>query len=309
MVPRSLGLGAGQVNTIATTAIASTLVVGSVTVFNLANNLSSMLVNAIAVSLSTATFPALSLAYSRQDKKDFEKKFSGAIRQILFLTIPASLLIFLLRAQITRIVWGSGKFGWLDTRLTAACLGVFAVGLCFQGLIFILSKTFYAAHNTKIPAVVSAATVAFNILLSLWFVYLLGAHGVLYNFLQAWLKLGGVENISVVGLALSYTITVAAESLVLLWLMYKKLQAFRAKHLVGSLFKILVSSLALLAVALFVRQELVAFGLVDLQTFIGVFLQFALSSLAGIIAYIATSAAMKSAEFTMIKNSFFNSQR
>ena len=57
MVPRSLGLGAGQLNTIATTAIASTLITGSITVFSLANNLSSIMVNAFAVSLSTAFFP------------------------------------------------------------------------------------------------------------------------------------------------------------------------------------------------------------------------------------------------------------
>ncbi len=42
MAPRSLGLGAGQLNTIATTAIASTLMAGSIAVFNLANNLSSI---------------------------------------------------------------------------------------------------------------------------------------------------------------------------------------------------------------------------------------------------------------------------
>src|SRR3989344_6422124 len=40
MVPRSLGLGAGQLNTITITAIASTLMSGSIAVFTVANNLS-----------------------------------------------------------------------------------------------------------------------------------------------------------------------------------------------------------------------------------------------------------------------------
>jgi putative peptidoglycan lipid II flippase len=112
MVPRSLGLGAGQLNTITTTAIASTLATGSITVLSFANNLSSMAVNAFAVSLSTAIFPAMSLAYSRGDKKEFEKKFSSAFLQIIFLTIPISILIFILRAQIVRAILGTGKFGW-----------------------------------------------------------------------------------------------------------------------------------------------------------------------------------------------------
>ena len=76
MIPRSLGLGAGQLNTIATTAIASTLMAGSIAVFNLANNLSSILVNAIAVSVSTASFPAMSMAFlTRGPRRIFKKVF------------------------------------------------------------------------------------------------------------------------------------------------------------------------------------------------------------------------------------------
>jgi putative peptidoglycan lipid II flippase len=184
MVPRSLGLGAGQLNTIVTTAIASTLATGSIAVLNLANNLSSMAVSAFAVSLSTAIFPAMSLAYSKANKKDFEKKFSSAFLQVVFLTVPISILLFMLRAQVVRVVLGTGKFDWIDTRLTAACLGIFCLGLSAQGLIFILSKTFYAAHNTKIPAFISFCTVVLNIAMSFFFVWLLNLQGGFFYFIQ-----------------------------------------------------------------------------------------------------------------------------
>ena len=130
-IPRSLGLGAGQINTIAIVAIASTLSSGSVAIFTWANSFSAMLVNMVAVSLSTAIFPAMSLAWSKSNLADFKTKFLGALKQIMFLVIPVSFLIFLLRAQITRVILGTGKFGWVDTRLIAACLGVFATGLLF----------------------------------------------------------------------------------------------------------------------------------------------------------------------------------
>ena len=155
MVPRSLGLGAGQLNTIATTAIASTLLAGSIAVFNLANNLSSILVNAVAVSVSTASFPSMSMAFLKDENEEFLRKFSSIFRQIIFLTIPISLLLLILRAQIVRVVLGSGKFGWADTKLTTACLGILALNLIAQAFILFLSKTFYAAHNTKIPAIIS----------------------------------------------------------------------------------------------------------------------------------------------------------
>ena len=305
MAPRSFGLGAGQFNTVIITAIASTLTSGSVAVFNLANNLSSMLVNSIAVSLSTAVFPTMSLAYLKEDKKDFKKKFSRSFSQIIFLMIPISLLTFILRAQIVRVVLGTGKFGWLDTRLTAACLGVFSLGLCFQGLIFILSKTFYAAHNTKIPALISFATVVFNILMSLLFVRLLSFNGVFYNFFQSWLKLQGVKNITVIGLALAFTITAIAEALFLLFFLHKKFGILELKDMLKSLSKILSASFIMTIITLIVRQSLIIYNIVSLQTFWGVFLQLVLSGVAGIISYIIISFVLKSQELKTIKESFF----
>ena len=284
MAPRSLGLGAGQFNTIITTAIASTLAAGSIAVFNLANNLSSFLVNAVAISISTAVFPAMTLAHAKEDKKDFEKKFSGAFLQLMFLTIPASVLVFILRAQIVRVIYGSGRFGWMDTRLTAACLGIFSISLFAQGLILILSKTFYAAHNTKVPAIISVATVAFNIAASFFFIWLIGASAAFLSFLQYILKLQGISNISIVGLAIAFSLTAIIESGILLWLVYKKLKIFRARGIALSLFKIIISAAAMLVAAFFVRQFLVVFSIVKLETFWGVFLQLAISAAAGGIA-------------------------
>ncbi len=305
MAPRSLGLGAGQLNTVVITAIASTLSAGSIAVFNLANNLSSLLVNAVALSLSTAVFPAMSLAYSKEDKKDFEKKFSKAFLQMLFLVIPLCFLIFILRAQIVRVVLGVGKFGWSDTRLTAACLGVFSLGLFAQGLIFLLSKTFYAAHNTKIPALISIVTVIFNIIISFLFVWALGSFGFLHKLLDYLLKLEGVRDIRIIGLALAFSITAIAEVSLLLFFLYKKLKSFRLKELSQSLYKILISSVVMAVITLLVRQVLVQYHIISLQTFLGVFLQLVISGLAGAITYIFTSYLLKSSELKAIKEFFF----
>lgn len=305
MLPRSLGLGAGQLNTIATVAIASTLAVGSIGALSLANNLSSMVISAFAVSLSTAIFPAMSLAYAKENKKEFEKKFSSAFLQIIFFTVPISILLFILRAQIVRVVLGTGKFGWPDTRITAACLGVFAVGLCAQGLIFILSKTFYAAHNTKIPALISFGTVVCNIAMSLGFVWLLGRHGLFFNFMQFVLRLQGIDNISVIGLSLSFSITGIAEALLLLFFIYKKFKIFRLKEMAASLYKILLAGILTAATAFLARQFVVSYNLVNLQTFLGVFLQLAFAGTAGIACYIGMAFILKSKELTTIKESFF----
>ena len=310
MLPRSLGLGAGQLNTVATTAIASTLISGSIAVFNLANNLSFMLVNAIAASISTASFPAMSMAFSKEDKPeshpeylgDFLKKFSNIFRQIIFLTIPISLLTLILRAQIVRAVFGVGRFNWADTKLTTACLGILAINLIAQALILFLSKTFYAAHNTKIPAVISGLTVAFNILLSLLLVWLVRFFPRFNFFLQNFLRLGGVANIGVIALSLAYTITAILECSLLLYMFYKKFPRLNSKEILSSLYKILIASLVMGILTFIVRQFLGS--VISLQTFWGILLQLVVSATIGVVTYAATTHFLKSSENKTIVDSF-----
>jgi putative peptidoglycan lipid II flippase len=294
MVPRSLGLGAGQLNTIATTAIASTLMAGSIAVFNLANNLSSILVSAIAVSVSTASFPSMSMAFLKDDSEEFLRKFSGIFRQIIFLVVPTSLLLLILRAQIVRVVLGVGKFGWEDTKLTTACLGILALNLVAQAFVLFLSKTFYAAHNTKIPAIISGATVIFNIVLSLLLVWLIKISPSFYIFLMSFLRLGGVNNLSVIGLAIAYSTTAVLEASLLLYMFYKKFPKLKTKEISDSIYRILIASVIMFVLTFGVRQLLGS--IVSLQTFWGVFFQLVVSGFVGVATYAIATHLLKSSE-------------
>ena len=306
MAPRSLGLGAGQLNTIATTAIASTLLSGSIAVFNLANNLSLILVNAVAVSVSTASFPSMSMSFLKEEglggHPEFLRKFSSILRQILFLVVPLSLLVLVLRAQIVRVVLGAGKFGWVDTKLTTACLGILALNLIAQALILFVSKTFYAAHNTKIPAIISGLTVAFNIMFSLLLVWLVSSSPGFNLFLQNLLRLGGVANIGVIALALAYTITAVLRCALLLYMFYKKFPTLRVKEIYDSLYKILIASLIMFASTFLVRQLLGS--IVSLQTFWGIFFQLVVSGTVGVVTYATITHLLKSPESKTIFDSF-----
>lgn len=301
MAPRSLGLGAVQLNNIAITAIASTLMSGSIAVFNLANNLSSILVNTVALSLSTAVFPSMSMAFLQAEEEKFLQKFSNVFRQTIFLIVPISLLILILRAQIVRVILGAGKFGWVDTRLTIACLGIFAMSLFAQGLIFILSKTFYASHNTKIPAIVSGLTVAFNIVFSLVLVWLINFSAGFSLFVQIFFRLEGVKNLGVIGLALAYSTSVILQVFLLLYLLYKKFPKLKIKEISESLYKILIASIIMFACVFFTRQLLGS--VFNLQTFWEVFLQLALSGAIGVISYAYVTNFLKSPELETIKES------
>jgi putative peptidoglycan lipid II flippase len=302
MAPRSLGLAAGQLNTIVITAIASTLMAGSIAVFNLANNLSAILVNTVALSLSTAIFPSMSMAFLQAEEEKFLQKFSNVFRQTIFLIIPISILILILRAQIVRVILGAGKFGWVDTRLTIACLGIFSASLFAQGLVFILSKTFYASHNTKIPAIISGLTVAFNIIFSLILVWLINSSVGFSLFIQMFFRLEGVKNLGVVCLALSYSASVILQVSLLLYMLYKKFPNLKVKEISDSLQKIIIASV-IMALSTFLIRQLLGSS-VSLQTFWGVFFQLVLSGIAGVAIYTAITFFLKSQELKTISDSF-----
>lgn len=298
-IPRAIGLAAGQINLIVITAIGSTLTAGSIAVFSLASNLQNLPITLIAVSFSTAAFPFLALYFSRNDKEKLIQEFSSVFRQILFLIVPISILIFILRAQIIRVIYGTGKFSWADTQLTAACLGIFSFAIFAYALALLISKTFYAFQNTKIPASVTLLTVGLNITLCYFFVWVLGFENIFQKFLISFLDLQGIKENSVIGLPLALAVSGIFQISLLLILLYKKIGDFRIKEIFESCIKILASSILLGFACYFVRQYIAKF--VDMQTFRGIFSQAALASIAGVIVFIASAFALKSPEIKALK--------
>jgi len=173
IIPRTIGSAAYNINLIVITAIASTLTIGSISVLNYSNNLQYLPVGLIGLSFALASFPVLSKAWVDRAKEKFVESFSLVFRQVLFLMIPISVLMFLLRAQIVRLVLGTGQFGWMETRLTAASIGLFSFGIFASALIPLLARAFYSLHDTKTPVFIGLASVSLNIALSFLFVNLL----------------------------------------------------------------------------------------------------------------------------------------
>jgi len=202
MIPRTIGLAGFQINFLIITAIASTLASGSIAIFNLSHNLYYVPIGIVGISFATAAFPRLSKSFAKKEKKEFSRNFSLVFSQILYLVLPISVLFLILRAQIVRIILGTGEFGWTDTRLTAAALGIFALSIFAQSLIPLISRSFYAFHNTKTPVFISLWSIIINILGSFFFVWAINNINWFSNFLSGILKLKGIDDFSVLGLPL-----------------------------------------------------------------------------------------------------------
>jgi len=299
-IPRAIGLAATQINLVVVTIIGSTLVAGSVTVLSFANDLSLPIIGLVAIPFATAVFPALSLAYSRGEKKEMVAKFSSVFRQVLFLIIPISAIAFILRAHLVRIVFGSGKFDWSATKLTAACFGIFMIGLFAQGLNYLIVKAFYSIHNTRIPALVSILSVGTTALFAYVFVGLLSFSNVFSVFVASALKIDGMQNLPVVGLPLALSLDVMLQMILLLILLKRKIGDFHSDEILSSVSKVIGATFLTLFFTYFIRQ--ISGGFMGGKTFITILLQAALAGGLGFGFYLFTAHMLGSAEVKSLKS-------
>lgn len=262
MIPRAIGMGANNILLVVYTAISSALAAGSIAVFNLANNIQTMPTVVFATSFSTAVFPILAQKSSIGDHKSFSSYLTRSTRVIIYLLAPLTVIFILLRAQIIRLILGSGKFGWDDTRMAALTLGWFALSLVAQGLIPLFAKAFYAKHDTKTPMIVSVISIIISIAIA-------------YPIAQ---KMG------VAGLALSFSIGSYVNLFLLYILLYKISNKIFSRQIWISTAKILAAAAIM---ALVVRSvEHLLYNYVNMERFWGVLVQASVAGITGGIVYL-----------------------
>jgi putative peptidoglycan lipid II flippase len=283
MIPRTMGLAVSQINLLVVTIIASTLAAGSLAVFSFANNLQSFPIGIFAIPFALAVFPTLSHFAAKDDQENFITSFSQTFRQILFFVIPASVFMLVLRAQIVRVVLGSGKFDWEDTTLTFQALGIFALSLFAQSLIPLLARSFYALHNTKIPFYTGIVSELVNLTLA---IILSQRYGIL-------------------GLVWAFSLTSIVNMFLLFIILRVKLKNLDDNKIVSSTLRI---SLSALAGGFFAQlSKYIIRPLINLDTFVGVFSQMVICGLIGLIIYLIFTYLFRLEEFYYIKN-FFSSR-
>lgn len=181
-LPRVFGLDNSYVNLIVVSVVGSTVVTGSITAFNYANNIQAVALGIFALSSAVAVFPVLSDFFNKHDPKGFIDTLQHTIIRVLYFIVPTTIILLLLRAHIVRLLLGHGNCDWNCTILTFNTLGVLALGLLAQSLIPLFARAFYARQNTKTPVLYSLVGISINILLSYLFAETMGVKGIALGF-------------------------------------------------------------------------------------------------------------------------------
>ncbi len=232
MGPAILGLAVYELNLLVDTLLASTLPDGSISYLYYGNRLVQLPLGVFAVALAIVLLPTLSSHAAKGEKKELVETLSFSIRLILFITIPATVGLIVLREPIVNTLWERGEFLHASTQGTSIALLYYSIGLCAYSGVKIIAPAFYALQDTKTPAKVGIYSMLINIVLNL---ILMGPlqHG---------------------GLALATSLAALFNVVVLMYFLRKRLGLLGGKKILRSTIKMSIAAGAMGTIIYFCNQ-------------------------------------------------------
>ncbi|MFA6809214.1 MAG: murein biosynthesis integral membrane protein MurJ, partial [Eubacteriales bacterium] len=266
-----------QLQVIVNSNLGSALVPGSLTAIWYSYRLFQLPVGIFALAIGVAIFPTLSEQAALKKMGDFIDTISGAVRLIVFITIPISVGMIVLRFPLIRVLFEHGKFTPEDTKATAIPLLFFCLGITAQAVIQILPRAFYALQNTWTPVLFGVIAMGTSII---WMFVLVGplAHG---------------------GLALAVTLGAVVQMLLLFVVLRAKIGSIDGKRIMVTVVKTLgaacIMGWIVMLWAGFLIPHIGVAKIASLEVLIS-------GAVIGVIVYVIFTWAFKMEEFKMALN-------
>ena len=181
--------------------IAYPMELGAAARLNWAQYLYQFPLGVFAIALATAIFPALS-ADALENKDKFAAGLRRGIRVTLWEGLPASLGLLLVARPAVQLLFERGNFTPADTLWVTRSVQMYALGIWAFSLNQILSRAFYAMHDTKTPLLMAILTLVINLVVELPLL---------------WTRLG--ESAMAAGTTVSFVVQV----IVMMWLLNRRL--------------------------------------------------------------------------------------
>lgn len=239
MGPRVLGLSFSQINNLIIPALATSLLL--VPPLDFAWKIVLMPQSILGQALGIAAFPTFATLAAKMELPQMRRILADTLRLIIFLGLPATILLMILSQPIITLAFQRGAFTAQDTTLTAWALLFYAPGLVALAGLEVVSRAFYAMKDTVTPVIAGAVQLALMALLALlfsrWLFPLLG-----------WASLGG--------LALGVSLSNLLETAFLLVLLRRKMQGIGGRRMWRGLWRMFIAGLALSLASWLTLQQL-----------------------------------------------------
>ncbi|HEX9840172.1 MAG TPA: murein biosynthesis integral membrane protein MurJ [Anaerolineales bacterium] len=215
MGPRLLGVAVVQLNFWVNTNLASQMREGSVASITYGFSLMLMAQAAIAQSVAIAAMPTFSAQHALGKIEEMRGSLAASLRGVILLALPASVGLALLREPLISLLYQRGEFDEGDVQLVAWALLWYAAGLVGHSVMEVLTRAFYAQHDTKTPVIIGTIAMGLNVGFSFLFARLFSQIG--------WMPHGG--------LALANSLATALEAAALFIFMRQRLNGIEGSYI------------------------------------------------------------------------------
>lgn len=161
MPGRTLSLSLDQIQRWVSVNLSSLLLPGSLSMYTFARQLYILPVTLFGVSLSQATFPSLAKDALLSDRSIFKSTLTKSLLQIFFFSLPAAVLILVLRIPLVRIAFGAKSFPWDATLDTGLALAILSISIPALAVTHTLTRALHALKDTKTPLLSGFISVCF----------------------------------------------------------------------------------------------------------------------------------------------------
>jgi putative peptidoglycan lipid II flippase len=180
LVPAVFGLAAVQVMVFVNTLLASLLPAGAISFLYYADRVMEFPLGVFGIALASASLPAMSRQAAAGDVRALAGTLNFALRLAIYICVPATVGLLILKEPITRILFERGHFSATDTLATADALTGYAVGLVGFATARIAAQSFYAVGRPGTAVRLGAIAVAANIVAAVSLMGPLGHAGLAY---------------------------------------------------------------------------------------------------------------------------------
>lgn len=193
--PPEVGAGASEQLSMFGQTFDAPLRNGDVAALSWSQRLYQFPLGVFGIAIATAIFPALSAAaakFSSADDSDDPAKPQAAVdefanivrhglRLTVFIALPASAGLILVRVPLARTVFEHGSFTTNDALRVSVILAGYAASVWAYSMTHTITRAFYALKDATTPLKVSAAMVLLNLTLNLSLIWSLGAAGLAWS--------------------------------------------------------------------------------------------------------------------------------
>lgn len=167
MVPGIIGLSMNQINVIVDRFLSYVISDSAAAVLFYADRLVEFPLGIFGIAFATAVLPALSRHAAKKNYDQLKASLIYALRQVLFITVPATIGLLVLGRPIVRLLFERGAFDSASTLATSQALAFYAIGLFAYCGVKMTVPAFYAMKDMKTPIKIGFGAMGVNIVLNL----------------------------------------------------------------------------------------------------------------------------------------------